>query len=66
MGHPTIWILLEIETEDESLTGRTRRVDPRDVDCAPIAGHATHEFSGWLGLLNALETEVPRSPPPGE
>jgi len=64
MGSEAIWILLELEADEDSLTGRMQQVEPHDAGCAPVAGHMTHEFSGWLGLLNALQTAVPRSPPP--
>lgn len=65
MNNSAIRILLELEAEEDSLTGRVLRLEPGDSGWACVADRATHQFSGWLGLLNALEELVPRPPPQG-
>ena len=48
----TITITLELRVAGESLTGS-----------ATEAGGAAREFSGWLGLVSALDALVPSAPP---
>jgi hypothetical protein len=44
MAEETIRILCELQTVGDSLTGHATRHDGE-----------THEFTGWLGLLGALQ-----------
>jgi hypothetical protein len=44
---------LEVQAEDESLSGRVRCADG-----------TIHEFTGWLGLLRVLGSLVPGTRPP--
>jgi hypothetical protein len=44
---------LELQTEEESLSGRIRSPDG-----------TTHEFTGWIGLLGVLGSLVPGPRPP--
>jgi hypothetical protein len=48
MAEGTIRILCELQVVDDSLTGRVQRLD----------GEA-REFTGWLGLLGALQALLP-------
>lgn len=52
MTEDAIRILLEVDVADESLTGR-----------ASTSDGTTRTFSGWLGLLGALDAMLPTSHP---
>ena len=52
MAHDAIRILLEVEVDEESLTGR-----------ASVGDGAIRTFSGWLGLMSALDALLPTSRP---
>jgi hypothetical protein len=52
MGTDTIRFVLEIDAVDDSLTGRV----------VTSSGEA-HQFTGWLGLLGALEALMPVAQP---
>lgn len=50
----TIQITCELQTVGDSLTGRVRR-----------DGGETREFTGWLGLLGALQALMANADPAG-
>ena len=59
MPATTSRILLELSDEQDTLTGRLIALEPTEADAAAAGGREAQTFSGWVGLLSALERMLP-------
>lgn len=65
MARKAIRVLVELCAEEHTLTGRLTPVDRCEPDSTAFSDERTRDFSGWLGLLSALDAVV-IDPPPGD